>query len=81
MELVKVYGQICYPKGYTLYVRDKQKNETIELVAVPAIRDGDFCRGCYFERACHAYPGLSPIGALCMTTIFVDKALSKLFLK
>lgn len=81
MNLVKVYGQECYPEGYTLFVRNKNDEETVELVAVPALKDGDFCRGCYFEQACHSYKKLSPIGALCMTTIFVEKAMQELFRK
>lgn len=78
MKLVRLYGKPCYPEGYELSFTDKASGRTSELIAVPARRDGDFCRGCFFERECHSSNYLTPVGLMCMTTIFVEKTLKGL---
>jgi len=65
------HGQKVFEKGDVLYVRFPENREvTVKVVAVPAIKDSDFCYGCIFNPICRKYPGNSPFAWHCYTTIF-----------
>lgn len=69
--MTRHHGQMIFEKGDELFVRFPENLAvTVKVVAVPAIKDSDFCYGCIFNRFCRKYPGNSPFAWHCYETIF-----------
>lgn len=69
--MTRHHGQMIFERGDELFVRFPESLAvTVKVVAVPAIKDSDFCYGCIFNRFCRKYPGNSPFAWHCYTTIF-----------
>lgn len=66
----EVYGNQVYTLDDEVMIFDPRIGKKVHVRAVKPIRDGDFCRDCYFESFCHSCKGLSEIGFKCYTTIF-----------
>ena len=51
--MTRHHGQMIFERGDELFVRFPENLAvTVKVVAVPAIKDSDFCYGCIFNRFC-----------------------------